>query len=86
MVGDVEVDRLSDEPPRMLEMEVNGKKIPFELDTGASLSIIDEKTWNKLGRPQLNKAAVAATAFDNNRIKFQGRVPLNVKFAGKEAM
>ncbi|KAK6009675.1 hypothetical protein OSTOST_25375, partial [Ostertagia ostertagi] len=50
------------------------------------LSIIDEKTWNKLGRPQLNKAAVAATAFDNNRIKFQGRVPLNVKFAGKEAI
>ncbi|PIO61931.1 hypothetical protein TELCIR_16529 [Teladorsagia circumcincta] len=41
----------------MLEMEVNVKKIPFELDSGASLSIIDEKTWNKLGRPQLNKAA-----------------------------
>ncbi|KAK6028443.1 hypothetical protein OSTOST_05509 [Ostertagia ostertagi] len=68
-VGDVEVDQSTGEPPRMLEMEVNGKKIQFELDTGASLSIIDEKTWNKLGRPQLNKAAVAATAFDNNPIK-----------------
>ncbi|KAK6028280.1 hypothetical protein OSTOST_05675, partial [Ostertagia ostertagi] len=67
------IDRLADEPPRMLHMEVNGKKIPFELDTGASLSIIDEKTWRKLGRPQLQKAEVAATAFDNKRITFQGK-------------
>uniref|UniRef100_W6NES8 Uncharacterized protein K02A2.6-like n=1 Tax=Haemonchus contortus TaxID=6289 RepID=W6NES8_HAECO len=88
MVGDVEVDRWSGEPPRMLEMEVNGKKIPFELelDTSASLSIIDEKTWNMLDQPQLNKAAVAATAFDSNRIKFQERVPLNDKFAGRDAI
>ncbi|KAK6030144.1 hypothetical protein OSTOST_03731 [Ostertagia ostertagi] len=77
------IDRLADEPPRMLHMEVNGKKIPFELDTGASLSIIDEKTWHKLGRPQLQKAEVAATAFDNKRITFQGKVPLHIKFAGK---
>ncbi|KAK6021828.1 hypothetical protein OSTOST_12491 [Ostertagia ostertagi] len=80
------IDRLADEPPRMLDMEVNGERIPFELDTGASLSIIDEKTWHKLGRPQLQKAEVAATAFDNKRIMFQGKVPLYFKFAGKEAV
>ncbi|XGW27668.1 hypothetical protein V3C99_007902 [Haemonchus contortus] len=50
-----ETDRLADEPPRMLGMEVNGIRIPFELDTGASLSIIDEKTWHKLGRPRLKR-------------------------------
>ncbi|KAK6028281.1 hypothetical protein OSTOST_05676 [Ostertagia ostertagi] len=50
----------------------------FELDTGASLSIIDEKTWRKLGRPQLQKAEVAATAFDNKRITFQGKFPLHI--------
>ncbi|KAK6056210.1 hypothetical protein COOONC_06285 [Cooperia oncophora] len=79
------VDRSPVEPPVMLEMKVNGKKIPFELDTGASLSIIDERTWYSLGRPQLSKAEVAATAFDNNRIKFQGKVPIHVEFAGNEA-
>ncbi|PIO58886.1 hypothetical protein TELCIR_19667 [Teladorsagia circumcincta] len=80
------IDRLADEPPRMLDMEVNGKKIPFKLDTGASISIIDEKTWRMLGRPRLEEAKVAATAFDNKRITFQGKVPLHVRFAEKEAM
>ncbi|KAK6028509.1 retroviral aspartyl protease [Ostertagia ostertagi] len=81
-----EIDRLVDEPPRMLDMEVNGKKVSFELDTGASLSIIDERTWRMLGRPRLEEAKVAATAFDNKRITFQGKVPLHISFAGKEAI
>ncbi|VDO37831.1 unnamed protein product [Haemonchus placei] len=81
-----EIDRLADEPPRMLDMEVNGIRIPFELDTGASLSIIDERTWHKLGRPHLQKPEIAATAFGNKRIMFQGKVPLQFRFAGKEAI
>ncbi|XGW34105.1 hypothetical protein V3C99_018134 [Haemonchus contortus] len=81
-----DIDRLADEPPKIVDMEMNGERIPFELDTGASLSIIDEKTWHKLCRPQLQKAEVAATAFDNKRIMFQGQVPLQFKFAGKQAI
>ncbi|VDO05444.1 unnamed protein product, partial [Haemonchus placei] len=77
MVGDVEVDRLSGEQPRMLEMEVNGKKIPFELDTGASLSIIDEKTWksgmvHKVKQmPNIEIKREIVRILDNNKRLFQ---------------
>ncbi|XGW33742.1 hypothetical protein V3C99_017857 [Haemonchus contortus] len=67
-------------------MEVNGKRILFEFYAGASLSIIDEKTWHKLGRPQLQKAEVAATAFAAKRSMLQGKVPLQFEYAEREAM
>lgn len=79
------IDELSVEPPRMLRVETNGRMIPFELDTGASMSIIDEKTWHMLGQPELRKTDVAATAYNNKRINFQGKVEVEVKFAGKTA-
>ncbi|VDL65922.1 unnamed protein product, partial [Nippostrongylus brasiliensis] len=83
--SDSGINGLAAEPPRMLQMEANGQIVPFELDTGASMSIIDEKTWYRLGQPRLKETQVAATAYNNERIKLQGKVNVEVKFAGKTA-
>lgn len=63
-----DIEEFSVEPPRMLKIEVNGVVIPFELDTGASMSIMDDKTWRKLGCPEVEKTEVEATAYNNRRI------------------
>lgn len=73
------------EPPRMLNIEVDGKVILFEIDTGASMSIIDEKTWHILGAPKLEQTEVEATAYNNERTTFQGKLPFRAKFKRKAA-
>ena len=34
-------------------LTVNGKQIPFKLDTGAEVTAISKKTWEELGQPAL---------------------------------
>ncbi|KAK6029503.1 integrase core domain protein, partial [Ostertagia ostertagi] len=76
---------LSIEPPRMLMIKIEGHDVLFELDTGASMSIIDERTWRKLGAPELRDSGVEATAYNNERIKLQGQMLASVEFAGHKA-
>lgn len=62
-----------EEPAIMLPISVNGSVVNFELDTGASISIIDEKTWRKVGKPEIMPTRLEATAYNNSPINFRGK-------------
>ncbi|PIO70405.1 zinc knuckle [Teladorsagia circumcincta] len=81
-----ELAALSVEPPRMLRIRIGGYEVPFELDTGASMSIIDEKSWRTIGAPKLKKSCVEATAYNNERIRLQGQLEAAAEFAGNKAI
>ncbi|KIH47194.1 reverse transcriptase [Ancylostoma duodenale] len=81
-----EVLGVAKEPPRMLEIVIEGHAVPFELDTGASMLIIDEKTWKKIGAPELKESKVEATAYNNERIQLQGKVTVSLNFVGHSAI
>ncbi|KAK6030511.1 retroviral aspartyl protease [Ostertagia ostertagi] len=75
--------RMTIEPAIMLPIMVNGRTIEFELDTGASVSIIDEATWSKIGKPEMKPTKLEATAYNNSPISFEGRCRVELQFKGR---
>ncbi|KAK6019755.1 hypothetical protein OSTOST_14601, partial [Ostertagia ostertagi] len=69
-----EVTVLAVEPPSMLMIRIVGYDVLFELDTGASMSIIGKKTWRRIGASEVRESGVEATAYNNERIRLQGQV------------
>ncbi|KAK6030808.1 integrase core domain protein, partial [Ostertagia ostertagi] len=75
--------RVSIEPAIMLPIIVNGRTVDFELDTGASVSIIDEATWSMIGKPEMRPTKLEATAYNNSPISFEGRCTVELQFKGR---
>ncbi|XGW34211.1 hypothetical protein V3C99_018216 [Haemonchus contortus] len=78
--------RMAIEPAIMIPIKVNGSRVDFELDTGASVSIIDETTWKKIGKPEIKSTKLEATAYNNSPISFDGRCLVNLQFEGRTVM
>lgn len=74
--------RATVEPAIMLPVVINGSEINFELDTGAAISIIDDKTWQKIGKPKMIPTRLEATAYNNSPISFKGKCKVEVAFDG----
>ena len=58
----------------LTKINIKGRSIKVTIDTGASINVIDEDTFSKLGKVQLSKSKVKAYTYGS-------RVP--VKFHGK---
>lgn len=61
----------------MLPIKINGRVVQFELDTGASVSIIDEETWHKIGKPKITSTNLEAMAHNNSPICLKCLLALN---------
>ena len=54
----------------MLEPTVNGVRLPMELDTGASVSIVSQETVKKLlPHAKVNKSGVILKTYSGERLK-----------------
>lgn len=42
------------EPPWRVDLELEGRKINFKIDTGADVNVMSKATWLKLNKPKLN--------------------------------
>lgn len=71
------------EPARRIGTEVNGCILRFQLDTGASISLIDPLTWAKIGRPPIRKVSYKPTAYNKSGIPFLGCVMFGFHWMGK---
>ena len=56
----------------------------YLLDTGSDISIIDESTWKKIGRPKLLNTVKVARGVSGNKLKFKGEFNASVSFGGKK--
>ena len=41
----------------VVQLDIEGKTMPFKIDKGADISVITEKTWRHLLQPQLDKTS-----------------------------
>ena len=68
-----------------LDLHVEGKPVKMELDTGASVSIISEKTWQEVfGAPQLTKCAIKLRTYTGQNMKVRGQKLVRVKYGNQE--
>lgn len=74
-----------DEPPRILTIILNGKPIDFELDTGASVSLISEADWKAICKPKLSDARATITAYQGHDIPLLGLAKVKAELDGVTA-
>ncbi|TMS33249.1 hypothetical protein L596_001009 [Steinernema carpocapsae] len=72
--------------PCYIELQVDEIKTNFLLDTSACVSVIDKRTWMKIGKPMLKPVTKNITAFGNTKLKFMGTCKAEVKFKNRSAL
>lgn len=55
-------------------MLLSGVKIPMQVDTGASVSVLSSKIWEDLNRPELEKCNRRLEAYDGHSLKTLGKL------------
>ncbi|KAK3725271.1 hypothetical protein QZH41_010111, partial [Actinostola sp. cb2023] len=79
--------RSSRSPPYQVNIELNGKDLQMELDTGASLSIISAKTyetlWGGEDRPPLQNTNIVLQTYTGEKINPKGIIEVSVAY-GKQ--
>lgn len=70
-----------------LELRVNEELMEFEIDTGASVSVISEKDYEKrLSQVKLERSAVVLKSYDGAIIKPVGQITVNIKNGNEKHM
>ena len=67
--------------PVRVELRVNSKPLKMEVDTGAVVSIISQKTWQEVfPLLPIEKSSVVLTTYSSERLKTLGRCTVNVSY------
>ena len=73
-------------PEIKVQLKINGIAFMMEVDTGASVSIISEKTWKqKLPKLKLQESTVLLKAYTGQPIKIAGQAKVDVTYGEQEA-
>ena len=65
--------------PIMVEVQINGRPVEMELDTGSAVTILNEITWKEtLGRPKLQKSNNQLKSYSGHQIAILGDVKAKV--------
>ncbi|CAR99494.1 Protein CBG28124 [Caenorhabditis briggsae] len=74
------------EPSRIYRIvTINGTKIQMQMDTGADVTLISTKDWNRLGRPQLQAPTIQVKSANHQPIKVRGSFQCNFVINGNVA-
>ena len=68
---------------KFVQVKTNGEKVKLQLYTGSDISIVNEETWKKIGRPILNPTDKVARGISGKRLRFRGEFLCDVSFLGK---
>ena len=76
-------------PPILVNLRLNGKDISMELDTGATLSIVSEKTYHSLfspdTAPQLKASSAKLKTYTGEILNILGTITVTVSYKGQVA-
>jgi hypothetical protein len=65
-----------------IDVKLNKTPVPFVLDCGAEVNVIDESTYEAVGKPPIRKCDVQAKLYDNSRRSFLGKGVGKFEFDG----
>ena len=63
---------------KYVPVQILGRKVNFQLDSGRDLTIINLQTWKRLGRPTMLKRTKIARSVTGDKIHFEGEIIVNV--------
>ena len=66
-------------------LTINGKKIPFKLDTGAEVTAISKDTWKALGEPSLQTTDKQLFGPAEQRLTVLGQFCCHLSHKGKQS-
>ncbi|XP_055689215.1 uncharacterized protein K02A2.6-like [Lutzomyia longipalpis] len=69
---------------RYLSPLINGHRIEFQLDCGADVTVISQKTWERLGKPNLSPITINVKDAQSQSLAVLGEFDARVSFRGKE--
>ncbi|KAK6735150.1 hypothetical protein RB195_018375 [Necator americanus] len=56
-----------------LDVNIRGRSLRFQLDTGADITLVSRRTWKKLGSPPLEPCIMPVKTADGSPMKIDGR-------------
>ena len=63
---------------KYVPVQILGRKVNLQLDSGSDLTIINLQTWKSLGRPTMLKTTKIARYVTGDKIHFEGEIIANV--------
>jgi len=69
--------------PYRERMSVNGHDIDFEIDTGAGLTIINEKTYREMGGGPLHQTRIQLYTYTRDKVGVLGEMSTQVSYKGQ---
>ncbi|KFD46513.1 hypothetical protein M514_12598 [Trichuris suis] len=66
-----------------VRVRINGQPVMMELDTGAAVTIVDTKWWERIGKPDLSPPSVHLKSYTGHELSLKGEVRLPVQCAGQ---
>ena len=74
--------------PYRVNININGKPLNMEIDTGASLSVMSDtmyqELWGEGGQPSLVKKGVVLRTYRGKEVRPEGSAAVRVSYEGKE--
>ena len=63
-----------------IPIHINGLQVNFEFDTDSPITVINERTWELLGRPQLDPVKFTYSSFSGYLIRLKGETVVDVNY------
>lgn len=67
-----------------IDVQISNKIIKFQLDSGASTSVITKKTYEMLGNPKLENYKKSLFAYGHTRLNILGQIITKIKCGENE--
>ena len=72
------------EPAILIHIKMNGSKIPIELDTGATLSVMSEETWKEAcPTTTLRQSSGGLSTYSGEPLTVLGKAMVDVEYEGQ---
>lgn len=76
---------VTDKPdPLYVSVNLNGKQVSMELDTGSAVSIMSESKFKEISSDPLQESQVNLCTYSGEKISVQGEAMCNVEYEGKQ--
>uniref|UniRef100_A0A8R1IA25 Integrase catalytic domain-containing protein n=1 Tax=Caenorhabditis japonica TaxID=281687 RepID=A0A8R1IA25_CAEJA len=69
---------------RSVRVNVNGKPLQFDLDTGSMITLINSKSWKFIGRPPLERVEHRISCANGSEMRVLGRARVTFALKGSE--
>jgi hypothetical protein len=74
------------QPGYFVPVQLQSRTVDMMVDTGASLSIVNEEIWKELGKPKLKPVEVPLITYSKNKVDTLGKCNIAVTYEKKQFM